>query len=287
VTFAFIRAEKAQYPVRTLCRALAVSPSGYYAWVGRAPAPRAVQDAGLRVQLRQAYAAHRGRYGSPRLHQVLRAHGARIGRKRVMRLMRLDHLRARPRRRFRVTTDSAHRWAVAPNRLDRQFAVAAPNRVWAGDVTYLATTDGWLYLAVVIDLYARRVVGWATRTTLDSELACAALHLAVGTRRPPAGLLHHSDRGSLYASDRYQELLRQCGFVPSMSRAGDCFDNAVVESFFSTLKAEIGRDHWPSRLAAQRDVAHYIDSYYNRQRLHSTIDYQTPAAREQAYVAAV
>jgi putative transposase len=254
------------------------------AWVRRPPAARTVRDQQLRVQLRAAHAAHRGRYGSPRLHRVMRAQGLAIGRNRVIRLMRLEGLRAVRRRRFRVTTDSAHAWPVAPNRLRRRFAVTAPNRVWAADVTYLETAEGWLYLAVLIDLYARRVVGWATRPTLGSDLPAAALHLALGTRQPPRGLLHHSDRGSLYASHHYRALLQQHAIVASMSRTGDCYDNAVVESFFSTLKAEIGSTRWPSRAAAHRDVAEYIDTYYNRQRLHSTLRYQTPAAAEQAFV---
>jgi transposase InsO family protein len=284
VTFGFIHAEKASYPVRVLCRALDVTPSGYYAWVSRPPAARAVRDRQLRAQLRTAHAAHRGRYGSPRLHRLLRTQGIAVGRNRVIRLMRLDGLRGRRCRRFRVTTDSTHAWPIAPNRLRRQFTVAAPNRVWAADVTYLETTEGWLYLAVVIDLYARRVVGWATRPTLGSDLPAAALHLALGTRQPARGLLHHSDRGSLYASHQYRALLQQHAIIASMSRTGDCYDNAVVESFFSTLKGEIGRARWPSRAAAHRDVAEYIDSYYNRHRLHSTLHYQTPAAAEHAFV---
>ena len=282
MTFGFIHAEKARYPVRALCRALDLTPSGYYAWAQRPPAARTLRDQQLRAHLRGAYTEHRGRYGSPRLHRVLRARGICIGRNRVIRLMRLDGLRSRPRRRFRVTTDSTHASPIAPNHLQRQFAVAAPNRVWAADVTYLETTEGWLYLAVLLDLYARRVVGWATRATLDSDLPCAALHLALGTRRPSAGLLHHSDRGSQYASDRYQALLRQHAIIPSMSRAGDCYDNAVVESFFSTLKTEVGLRHWPSRAAAHRDVAAYIDGYYNPHRIHSTLHYRTPIAAERA-----
>ena len=287
MTFGFIDGEKAAYPVRALCRALGVAPSGYYAWVKRPPAPRTLRDQAVRAQLRRVYAQHRGRYGSPRLHRVLRAEGTAVSRKRVIRLMRLEGLRAERCRRFRRTTDSNHAWPVAPNRLQRAFVSPRPNRVWAGDITYLETTEGWLYLAVVLDLYARRVVGWATRATLSSELPCAALHLAVGLRRPRPGLLHHSDRGSLYASHRYQTLLQQHRMVPSMSRTGDCYDNAVVESFFSTLKNEIGRHRWPSRAAAHRDVAEYIDTYYNRQRLHSTLHYQTPVAAERAYVSTV
>jgi len=197
--------------------------------------------------------------------------------------MRADGLQARRRRRFRVTTDSTHRLALAPNHLRRQFAVDAPDRVWVADITYLDTADGWLYLAVVIDLYARRVVGWAVRDTLASELACAALQLAVGRRRPRPGLVHHSDRGLQYASAPYQALLAAHGAICSMSRAGDCYDNAVAESFFSTLKTELGTSRWPSRATAANAVAVYIDRFYNLRRLHSSAGYHSPIDAEAAF----
>lgn len=287
MTFAFIDAEKAVYPVRRLCRALAVSPSGYYAWRGRGPSVRAQTDDGLRQRLRVAHAESRGCYGSPRLHQVLRQTGVRISRKRVVRLMRADGLYGRRRRRFRLTTDSAHHLRVAPNHLDRAFAAPAPDRAWVADITYLDTAEGWTYLAVVIDLYARCVVGWALRPTLASELACAALHLALGRRRPRAGLVHHSDRGLQYASAPYQQLLAAHGVRCSMSRKGDCYDNAVAESFFSTLKTELATPRWVSHAAAYSAVSDYIDRFYNPRRLHSSAGYRSPLDAEAAYRARV
>ena len=287
MTFAFIDAEKAVYPIRRLCRALAVSPSGYYAWRARGPSVRAQTDDRLRQHLRVAHADSRGCYGSPRLHQVLRQTGLRVSRKRVMRLMRVDGLCARRRRRFRVTTDSTHQRRVAPNHLGRAFAVPAPDRAWVADITYLDTAEGWTYLAVVIDLYARCVVGWAVRTTLATELTCAALHLALGRRRPRAGLVHHSDRGEQYASAPYQQLLAAHGMRCSMSRKGDCYDNAVAESFFSTLKTELATPRWSSHVAAYRAVADYIDRFYNPRRLHSSAGYRSPLDAEAAYRARV
>jgi transposase InsO family protein len=266
-------AEKATYPIRALCRALEVSPSGYYAWRSRPASPRRQADVGLCHAIRVAHAASRGRYGSPRLHRAVRVHGHRVGRNRVIRLMRAAGLRARPRRRFRVTTDSAHQWPVPPNLVQRQFRPAAPNRTWAADITYLETITGWVYLAVVLDLYSRRVVGWAVRPTLQTELVCAALHLALG---------HHSDRGTKYASADYQRLLTAHRITPSMSRRGDCWDNAVVESFFSTLKQELAPAYWPTEAAATRAIATYIESFYNPVRLHSTLGYQSPNAFEAA-----
>ena len=265
-----------------MCRALAVSPSGYYAWRSRPVSRRAEAEIGLRHAIRVAHAASRGRYGSPRLHRAVRAHGHAVGRNRVIRLMRAEGLRARPRRRFRVTTDSAHRWPVSTNLVQRQFRPTAPNRTWAADITYLETTTGWVYLAVILDLYSRRVVGWAVRPTLRTDLVCAALHLALGRRQPTVGLVHHSDRGTQYASAEYQRLLTAHGITPSMSRRGDCWDNAVVESFFSTLKQELAPARWPTEAAATSAIATYIESFYNPVRLHSTLGYQSPNSFEAA-----
>lgn len=287
MTFAFIDAEKAVYPVRRLCRALAVSPSGYYAWRRRGPSVRAQTDDRLRQRLRVAHAESRRCYGSPRLHQVLRQAGVHVSRKRVVRLMRADGLSARRRRRFRLTTDSAHQLGVAPNHLHRAFSVPAPDRAWVADITYLDTADGWTYLAVVIDLYARCVVGWAVRTSLASDLVCAALHLALGRRRPAPGLIHHSDRGLQYASAVYQQLLTAHGVQCSMSHKGDCYDNAVAESFFSTLKTELATPRWRSHDAAYSAVAEYIDEFYNPRRLHSSAGYRSPLDAEAAYRARV
>jgi len=280
VRFEFVQAEKAAFPIRMLCRVLDVSPSGYYAWCQRSPSARATATLGLRHLVRVVYAEHKGRYGSPRIQQELRARGHQIGRNRVIGLMRAERLRARIPRRFRVTTASTHHWPRPIDRVQRPFRPAAPNQVWAADVTYLNTAEGWLYLAIVLDLFSRRVVGWALRTTLETELVTAALHLAVGQRRPPVGLIHHSDQGAQYASATYQRVLAAHGITPSMSRRGDCWDNAVAESFFSTLKSELATRRWPTRRAASSAVAAYIDEYYNPVRRHSTLDYHSPIAFE-------
>jgi putative transposase len=280
VTFGFIQAEKATYPIRLLCRVFDVSSSGYYAWRSRPESPRAQTDRRLRHVIRVAHAESRGRYGSPRVLRAVRARGYTVGRNRVIRLMRADALRGRRRRRFRVTTDSQHQWAVPANLVQRHFRPSARNQVWAADVTYIDTVEGWVYLAVILDLYSRRVVGWATRSTLQTELVTAALHVAVGHRHPTPGLVHHSDQGVQYASAEYQRLLAVHGIVPSMSRRGDCWDNAVVESFFSTLKQELPTSRWPTRAAATRAIGDYVDRFYNPVRLHSTLNYQAPNAFE-------
>jgi transposase InsO family protein len=288
VTFAFILAEKAQYPVRTLCAVLGVSPSGYYAWHGRPViTPQVRTNRGLRVRIRAIHAESRGRYGSPRVHKALQAAGERVGRNRVIRLMRAEQLRGRPHRRFRMTTQPDPAAAPAPNLLNQVFRAAAPNRVWTADITAIPTGEGWLYLAVLLDLYSRRVVGWAVRPTLETELVCAAWQMALGRRRPGAGLLHHSDRGCQYTSDRYQALLRAQAVTCSMSRRGNCFDNAPTESFFRTLKVEIDAVcYWATRRAAAAAIAHFIEGFYNMKRLHSSLNYQSPAAFETRHVAA-
>jgi transposase InsO family protein len=216
---------------------LQLTPSGYYAWVQRGPSLRTRQDLELLRRLRLVHAINRQVYGRPRLHRALRQEGRRVSPKRVARLMRQAGLTAKGRRRFRVTTDSAHAWPVAANQLARQFAVTRPHQVWAADITALWTRTGWCYLAVVLDLGSRRIVGWAVRDSLEAELVTAALHVALGTRPQPQ--LHHSDRGSQYASQRYRTLLEARGIAVSMSRVGNCWDNAPVESFFSSLKAEL------------------------------------------------
>ena len=286
--FAFIATEKATYPIRVLCRTLGVSASGFYAAQARpALSARGRQDEQLRAQLRMAHGASRGVYGSPRLHQVMRHAGHRISRKRVIRLMRLDGLRGRVRRRFRATTVVDPHAQPATNQLARRFAVAAPNRVWAADITAILTQEGWLYLAVLVDLWSRRIVGWALRPTLETDLVCAALQLAVARRVWRRGLLHHSDRGAQYTSDRYQALLRTAGFQCSMSRPGNCYDNAPVESFFRTLKTELGPLTQATQRQAATAIADYIEGFYNRERLHSTLHYQSPATFEATWKAAV
>ena len=274
--------------MRVLCRTLGVSASGFYAWQARpAPSRRQWDDLALRHQLRVTHRASRGAYGSPRLHEALRQAGHRVGRKRVIRLMRLDGLRGRLRRRFRTTTVTDPAAQPAANHLARRFAVAAPNRVWSADITAIPTGEGWLYLAVLIDLWSRRVVGWALRPTIETDVVCAALQVAVARRAWRRGLLHHSDRGTQYTSDRYQALLRTHGFRCSMSRPGNCYDNAPVESFFRTLKTELGPQTHATRRQAATAIADYIERFYNRERLHSALHYQSPAAFEATQTAAV
>jgi transposase InsO family protein len=275
-----IARHRREYPLRLMCRVLEVSPAGFYAWQGRAPSGRQQQDTQLRVQIAAFHRQSRRRYGSPRILRDLRAAGRRVSRRRVARLMREAGLVGTPARRFRVTTQSEPGHAVAPNRLARQFAVATPNRVWATDVTYLWTEEGWLYLAVLLDLASRRVVGWALAPRLDRHLVGAALEQALGRRAPAPGLLHHSDRGSVYASGEYQARLAARGIVCSMSRRGDCWDNAVVESFFASFKRElVQRERWESRATAHAAVAEYL-TWYNLQRRHSSLGYRSPAVYE-------
>jgi putative transposase len=281
VRFGVVDAEKAQFPVGVLCRVLGVSRSGYYEWLRRPASERARQDEQLSVSIKASHRRSRRRYGSPRVHRDLRAQGIRVGCKRVERIMREQGIVARRKRRFRKTTDSRHSFPTAPNVVSRQFRVGQPNRVWAGDITYVWTQEGWLYLAVVLDLFSRRVVGWAVDDTLDRRLALGALERALNARRPAPGTIHHSDRGSQYASQDYRDALRTRGLVRSMSRKGDCWDNAVVESFFSTIKAELlDETAWPSRRAAEGAIAEYIDGFYNLTRRHSTLDYLSPAEFE-------
>jgi transposase InsO family protein len=269
-----------------MCRVLEVAPAGYYAWRGKAtPTAHAIADERLLLTIRVAYQASDGTYGAPRVQRELRDEGLHVGTKRVARLMRDDGLVGRaPRRRGVRTTDSTHAYPTAPNLLDRQFDVSgvAVNRVWVSDITYVPTREGWLYLAVVLDLASRRVVGWAMRETLETELASAALRMAVGARRPPPGLIHHSDRGVQYACAEYRALLEAHGMRASMSRRGDCWDNAVAESFFATLELElIVRSVWPTRDDARRAIFRYIETWYNRARRHSTLGYRSPATYEQ------
>ena len=286
--FQFVAAEKATYPVRTLCRCLDVSRSGYYAWRERKPSSRALADVRLTAQLRLAHAESHQRYGRPRLVRALRGRGVAVGGNRVARLMRAAGLRARGRRRFITTTDSAHHLPVVPNRLRQKFGVRQLNRVWAADITACWTQSGWCYLAVVLDLASRRIIGWAVRRTATSELTVAALSLALPRlRRQRTTIIHHSDRGAQYVSDQYRAVLARHRITPSMSRARNCWDNAPVESFFSSLKSELLPDRpWPDGHAATAAIAEYID-FYNRQRLHSSLDYRTPVAFEVEQAAAM
>lgn len=276
--FAVIEAHRDEFTVEMMCRALEVSESGYYDWRSRGEAERAVDDRKLAALIRGIFKDKHGRYGSPRIVRELRALGHEIGRRRVARIMRQEGLVARRRRKRVKTTDSSTTVRIAPNLLGRNFVVDAPNRIWAGDITYLASFAGRLYLAVVIDLYARRVVGWAVAPHMRDELALEALRSAIRDRRPRPGLIHHSDRGSQYASDDYLAELERHGMLPSMSRKGDCWDNAVVESFFATLKTEL-TDTFADLRHAQIAIAEYVD-FYNYERIHSTLGYASPAFAE-------
>jgi putative transposase len=263
---------------------LGLARSGYYAWRLRSLSAAAQPDRQLTSQIQTIFSDSRRTYASPRVHAELQAQGVGCARKRVARLMRQAQLCARPRRRSIRSTDSRHAEPIAPNLLSRTFQVDAPNRVWVAAITYLPTREGWLYLAVVLDLFARRVVGWSMQPTLERGLVLAALEHALQRRQAPAGLLQHSDRGSQYASADYQALLTQAHMRSSMSGKGDCWDNAAMESFFATLKAELPVAVFPSHAAARSAVFDYIERFYNRQRLHSTLGYCSPAAYERQYL---
>jgi putative transposase len=281
--FVFIHAHARIFHITTMCRVLEVSRAGYYAWRARPLCERVKENRWLRERIRQIHAEVQGRYGSPRVHQELRALGIPCGKHRVAGLMRAEGLRAKSTPRFRVTTQSDHAAPVAPNVLGRQFRVeraGGPDRVWAADLTYIPTREGWLYLAVILDLATRRVVGWALRTRLNQELALAALRMALAHRRARGGL-HHSDRGVQYAGRAYQALLAAAGFTASMSRVGNCWDNAVVESFFATLSKELLVDGiFRSRETAHRELFTFIEIWYNRKRRHSSLGYRTPVEME-------
>jgi len=267
-----------------MCRVLEVAPSGYYAWRKRPPSLHALADAVLMARVRSVHEESGATYGAPRVQRELEAQGTAVSTKRVARLMRADGLVARARKRRRVvTTNSEHAEPIAPNLLARQFDVngVAVNRVWVSDLTYVPTREGWLYLAVVLDLGSRRCIGWAMRETLDAEIALSALGMALGARRPAPGVMHHSDRGSQYADGTYRALLEAHGMVASMSRKGDCYDNAVAESFFATLEFElIMKSDWETRADARRAIFRYIETWYNRRRRHSTLGYVSPAEYE-------
>ena len=270
-----------RYPIRLMCRALAVSAAGYYAWRIRPESARSVSDRTTLSVIRVIHRESRETYGSPRIWKALVTQGHRIGEHRVARLMRQDGIRAKTVTKWRATTQSQHRFPVAANTLERAFTVEAPNRVWAGDITYVWTLEGWLYLAVLLDLYSRRVVGWAMSQRITVELTEQALTMALAKRAPTAGLLHHSDRGSQYAATSYQRVLDEYGLIPSMSRKGNCWDNACVESFFGTLKRElVYQRQYATRGEATQDIFEYIEVFYNRQRRHSTLGYHSPAEYE-------
>jgi transposase InsO family protein len=281
VKFAFIHAKKAQHSITALCRVLGVSRAGYHAWATRPPSARAVADVELRERVREIHRDSRGRYGSPRVHAELRNEGHRISKRRVERSMREQNLAARSARRFRVTTRANPKHAVTENLLAREFVATRPDERWVTDITYIWTNEGWCYLAAIIDLFSRGVVGWALDTTLSTDLPLAALDMALRRRSPQPGLLHHSDRGCQYTSGAYRRALDTNGIVASMSRAGDCWDNAVAESFFATLKKELVlSQQWNTRDELRAAVFEYIEVFYNRRRLHSSLGFKTPAQVE-------
>lgn len=276
--FAFIDEHRGEFPVELLCEVLSVTRSGYYAWRGRPQSPRTQRQAELVQQIELVHRESRGTYGSPRVHKSLEARGVACSQNTVAKLMRLTGVRARSARRFVVrTTDSRHDQVVAPNVLDRQFYPERPDAVWAGDITYIPTGEGWLYLAVVLDLYSRRVVGWATAEHMRSELVSQALEMALQQRRPAGPLLHHSDRGVQYAAGDYRRLLASHGLEVSMSRTGECYDNAVVESFWGKLKTEmVYHRRFATKEEARSAVFEYIEMFYNRKRLYAALDYLSP-----------
>ena len=275
-----------EFPVRRMCQVLEVTTSGYYAWRRRQSGAggRRQRENEQLVSAMQCIAVEvNGRYGSPRMHAALVSRGLRCNHKRVERLMRQAGIRAThsKRRRRVVTTQANHNLPVAANVLNREFTATMPNRKWVTDITYIPTDEGWLYLAAVLDLFSRRVVGWAMDTSMTVELPLRALRMALHSRRPQPGLLHHSDRGSQYASLIYQALLQSRAIQPSMSRTANCYDNAVMESFFASLKAElVDQRRFTSIAQAQKEIFHYIEAFYNRQRLHSTLGYRSPSQFE-------
>jgi putative transposase len=280
--FRFIQDRRADYPVRIMCGVLGVSPAGYYAWRSRPESERSSANRDLVDEIKRVHRNTSGRYGSPRIRAELKAQGHGVSRGRIERLMRHHGIRAitAPTRRVR-TTDSRHDFPIAPNLIGRNFTATAPNRMWLADITYVETAQGWLYLSTVLDLYSRRIVGWAMEDHLRADLPLAALKMAISAQRPGAGLIHHSDRGVQYASESYRKAIRSAGFLASMSRKGDCYDNAPMESFFHTLKTELVHHRkYATRAEATRDIFAYIEGFYNRTRRHSAIGFISPIEME-------
>jgi len=283
--YRFIHAERATYPVTVLCRVLRVSRAGYYAWAGRGASARAQADEELHLQLKEAHERSRGTYGVPRVHAALRAAGSRTSRRRVARPMQAAGLVGCCRRRRVRTTGADPAHAPAPNLVARDFTAAAVDRLWLGDLTYVPTQAGWRSLAILLDAHSRRSVGWAMADHLRTALALGALMMALARRRPGAGLVHHPDRGCHYTAAAYRQALAARGVVASMSRRGDCLDNAMAERFFATLKAElVDAQRWPTRAAAQTAIFAWIEAFYNRQRRHSALNYQPPVTFEEVVV---
>jgi len=279
--YQFITEHRQEYPISIMCRVLEVAVSGFYAWLRRVPSRRSQENTVLGECIVRIYQENRQVYGSPRIHAALRAEGRRCGRKRVARLMREQGLNARIRKHRTRTTDSHHEQPVAPNVLNREFSATAPNTKWVADITAIWTAEGWLYLAVVLDIFSRMVVGWAMDAHRDEVLVDQAARMALARRHPEPGLLHHSDRGSQYTAADYRELLAGYGIAVSMSGKGDCYDNALMESFFGTLKTEcVDRQSYQSLSQARQSIFEYLEAFYNRQRLHSSLGYVSPVTYE-------
>jgi putative transposase len=282
VRLQWVDAHRGQFPLRVMCRVLGVSKSGFYARHRRRPGARHRRRQDLARRIRTAHAQSRGLYGSPRVHRVLQAEGQQVCENTVARIMRQERLRARHKRKFVPrTTNSCHRHRIAPNRLDRRFVAEQPDRKWVADITYIATDQGWMYLAAVMDLCSRRIVGWSMADHMQVELVSDALRMALARRSPQPGLLHHSDRGVQYACDDYQGLLARHQITCSMSGRGNCYDNAVMESFWSTLKTELVHlERYGSHEQARASIFQYIEVFYNRERLHSSLGYMSPETFE-------
>lgn len=284
--FAFVARHRPVWPTRVMCRLLGVSASGFYEWLGRPQSARSLADARLLVRIRESFALSHQTYGSPRIWKDLVVAGERCGENRVARLMRLSNIRAQPKPRRKPTDDGLRpEHSIAPNVLERDFAAAEPNRKWAADFTYIWTGEGWLFLAVVVDLYSRRVVGWSMQSSMTAQLVLDALVMALWRRGKPAELLHHPDQGSQYTSEDFQRLLSAEGITCSMSRRGDCWDNSAVESFFASLKKErVHRKTYPTRDDARADIFDYIETFYNSRRRHSTLGQVSPIEFEETHV---
>jgi putative transposase len=281
VRYGFISENKGRYPVSVMSDVLGVSAKSYYHWLRCPESSRAKENRMILEEIRRIRRGKKRCYGSPRVHRELLDRGFCCSRKRVERLMRENGIRARFKKKFRRTTDSKHDYPVAPNLLKRCFEINEPDRVWVSDITYIYTDEGWLYLATVMDLYSRRIVGWSMNERMTERLVIDALEMAVGARRPAPGLLHHSDRGSQYAGRKYQEKLKKHGMLCSMSRKGDCWDNAVMESFYRSLKVESDYSvKYKTRKEAKRDIFMYIEMFYNRIRRHSYLGYKSPEEYE-------
>jgi putative transposase len=277
VKYVWIHEQRGSYPVAKLCELLSVSKSGYHAWKNRPPSVRELENGRLETHIRAIHAESGGTYGSPRVHRELIEQGNVVSLNRVRRLMKKNAIRARHKRRWKATTDSNHNLPVAPNLLEQRFEAERPNQVWLADISYIWTDQGWLYLACILGLYSRLIVGWAMSHRPDRKLVLEALGMAYFRRRPPPGLLHHSDRGSQYCSHDYQQLLQLYGITASMSRKGNCYDNAPMESFFHSLKVERIHDRrYATRDEAHSDVFNYVETFYNPLRRHSALDYRSP-----------